>query len=55
MVIKLQQTSILSLLEKKIIYRKTMVGFARARKTIFGYSSNCGSECRTDGTSVEYT
>jgi len=51
---KLQTTSILSLREK-IIHRKTTVVFDCARNTIFGNSSNCGSKCRSDGTSVEYT
>jgi len=51
---KLQNSSTLSLLEK-IIHRKTMLAFARARKTIFGHSSKCGSECQSDRTGVEYT
>jgi len=50
----LQTSSVLRLLEKAI-QRNTIVGFDRARKTIFGHSSNCGTECRSDGTIVEYT
>jgi len=30
-----------------------MVGFALARKAIFGHRSNCGFDCRSDGTGVE--
>ena len=32
-----------------------MVGFDCERKKIFEHSSDCGSECRSDGISVQYT
>jgi len=48
----LHTTSILSLLVKTI-HRKGMIVLDRAQKAIFGHSSNCGTECRSDGTSVE--
>ena len=51
---KLHISSTLSLLEK-IFYRKMMVVLDRMRQKIFGHSSNCGSESRSDGTGVEYT
>jgi len=51
---KLQTTSILNLVEK-ISRRKTMVGFDRARKKIFGHTSNFGSVCLSDGIRVGYT